>query len=187
MATIYTKAKCPYCGFTYNRYSNHNKTEKTDVGCPFLLCGKCGKLFVDEDIIEPALEKEQYENLKKPSIFACSLYYLFPFGLAGILSTVCAINGAPEAWILGIPSYFFYIFLTVLLIRNRDRMVLIATQEYNKSLERMKSLEYLQALQNAGFEIPQEYFDNADTQVSLSEVLLKVQIERELKNKKKFF
>ena len=57
--TIYTYKKCPHCGRSYNWYSNHNKKYNTEIGCPFILCNHCGKLFVDKDIIEPALEPEE--------------------------------------------------------------------------------------------------------------------------------
>ena len=153
MAT-YTYKRCPHCLKTYESYSTHTKSFQEHSGVPFITCPKCGKLFVDKDIQEPALKPFSASEMTiKNCIFAC----FYPFGVAGILFTFAAFKvSKPEVWLFivaGILDLFYILsIIYFLLIRRRANEQL--KKEYEESIKRLQNPEYARALKEAGFHVP---------------------------------
>ena len=159
MATQKIK-KCPHCGFTYYMGSANYIRE---YGSPLKKCGRCGQYFWDSDIKEPALYgyKNFYETRKKANLI---ITYLVVTPLALVM-----IGGGgfylwhtikeETTWMnilisLGLLLFGISIAYTIISslakkfrdLKNKEAILEEQRKEYDKSMERLNDMKYLEAL-----------------------------------------
>ena len=141
MATYVTK-RCPNCG---NVYQNHKSGDQRRYGSPRLKCVRCGKIFWDFDIVEPALHSRHdayaiYQAVKR----LLTVIILGAMGIVALMSNMGGVSTLVGAVILlTIAAYFakiIYDFLNQKNIREQRKI------EYDESQKRLEDMNYLKEL-----------------------------------------
>ena len=155
----YVTKKCPHCGHTYTFM---HAGSDTSFGSPIMTCEKCGKLFIDKDRKEIAIEGITKEDIPVHSgntiaavmflsIFEpVVLYYLF-------------YDGIDQYWWLSIVLTLFLIFSWLQYYAEkasystRLKEFEIAKME---SEGRVSNVHYAMLLKNLGYDVPEKYLNS---------------------------
>ena len=151
---IHTRKYCPHCRHVYQSYSSGSKHLVVGQGCPIITCPRCGKVFFDKGIKEPAF----YKKKEKISVFDMIMTPMFPFGASGIFFSILALAYQSfKPMFVAIPAFAFYAYILFICIKNRKEMEVELSKKYEDSVARLSNKEYVIALINHGYRVPKSF------------------------------
>jgi hypothetical protein len=126
-------------------------------GSPFRSCSRCGKIFVDKDYKEIALEGIRKIDKKRVSPGA-----IF-FAIGGCL-VIIAGAVIREPYMLGGGLIWVAIWGSIIVseVLGHKKNLEYLEQETKRSNERLSNPTYAQALKNVGYHVPLQYLQGAN-------------------------
>lgn len=157
----YYKFKCPHCGKVVAR---ENSLAADKSGCPFRTCPNCGKTYIDNHCLEPALRP-----YKERGILYCiglSLLggILFGFGVTLLFVLIAELAGvlSDYSWEYGViwlvAAVLIFVLCLIKLLNTREKNNKAEYKAWLESDARLRNVEYAKILKQAGFKVPEHYF-----------------------------
>lgn len=142
---IINDVQCPHCKEGYHTPKQMINLDYPWLGKPFVVCKKCGKEFLNENIAEPALKYDHVPTVNPLEHFIGNRLALLIVGIGCLVA-----NPGDTAW-FGLVWLALYAASVVLGFTKTGQMNAILAKKYEDSVERLKNPDYVARLKKAGY------------------------------------
>lgn len=147
-------SKCPHCGEVIKSERGYKQKE----GSPFLVCNNCGKVSVDKEVLEPALQP--YVKPGLPSRLIVTTFWALLFSLipTAAIAAIFDLYDSSSFFTVAIISAAVLVILMVIhSIKTHDEYCKQTQRSYQASVKRMSNPRYAQMLIDAEFDVPERF------------------------------